>query len=94
MLDVDQMHEFAERGYVVIHYAISRDLVANASRAIDALVEREPPGDDVRGNHFYFPKAVSVSSLIALLTKSSAWSLAESLTGPRTLEVPWQVQVR
>ncbi len=93
MLDLNQLHEFAERGYVVIPHAISRDLLANASRAIDALVEHEPPDDDVRGNHFYFPKAVSVPSLNALLTKSSAWSIAESLTGPRTLEVQWQVQV-
>lgn len=71
----------------------SRDLVAHASRAIDALIKREPPGASVRGNHFYWLEAVSVPALIALLTGSPAWYLAESLTGPGTLEVPWQVQV-
>ncbi|MGH3840307.1 MAG: hypothetical protein ACRDS0_02510 [Pseudonocardiaceae bacterium] len=58
-------------------------MVANASRAIDDLIKREPPASDVRGHHFYWPKAVNVPSLIALLTTSPAWSLAESLTGPR-----------
>jgi len=70
-----------------------QDLVARASHTIDVLMEREPPGADVRGNHFYWPTAVNAPSLLALLTESPAFSLAESLTGPGTLEVPWQVQV-
>lgn len=93
MLDREQLQEFAGRGFVVVRQAISQDLVTAGSRTIDALMERKPPSADVRGNHFYWPKAVNVQSLIALLTKSPAFSLAESLTGPGTLEVPWQVQV-
>lgn len=93
VLHHEQLLQFATRGYVVIPQAIPADLVHKASRTIDALVTRRPPGADVRGNHFYFPNAVNVPSLLALLTESPAWSYAESLTGPGTLEVPWQVQV-
>ena len=93
MLDQDQIREFAERGFVVVPQAIPEEVVARASRTIDTLIEREAPGPDVRGNHFYFPESVNAPSLIALLTESPAFSLAESLTRPGTLEVPWQVQV-
>lgn len=93
MLDREQLREFAERGFVVAPQAVPQEPLARASRAIDALMEREPPGADVRGNHFYWPKAVNAPSLIGLLTGSPAFSLAEALTGPGTLEVPWQVQV-
>ncbi len=93
MLDQEQLHEFAARGFVVVPQVIPSDLVAAASRTINALIERDPPGADVRGNHFYFLEAVTVPPLIALLTESPAFALAESLTGPGTLELPWQVQV-
>jgi hypothetical protein len=93
VLDREQLREFAERGFVVAPQAVPQEPLARASRAIDALMEREPPGADVRGNHFYWPKAVNAPSLIGLLTGSPAFSLAEALTGPGTLEVPWQVQV-
>ncbi len=89
----EHLQEFAERGFVVIPQAVPQYLIAAGSRTIDALMERKPPSADVRGNHFYWPEAVNVPSLIALLTESPAFSLAESLTGPGTLEVPWQVQV-
>ena len=93
VLDREQLQEFAERGFVVIPQAVPRDLVARAATTIDALIERDPPGAEVRGNHFYWPEAANEPSLIALLTGSPAFALAESLTGPGTLEVPWQVQV-
>jgi hypothetical protein len=93
VLDHEQLREFAERGFIVIPHIVPPDLVAAGSRAIDRLMARLPPGPDVRGHHFYFPEAVRAPSLIGLLTESPAWSLAESLTGPGTLEVPWQVQV-
>jgi hypothetical protein len=93
VLDREQLQEFAERGFVVVPRAIPQDLVTAGSRTIDALMERKLPSAAVRGHHFYWPKAVNVPSLIALLTKSPAFSLAESLTGPGTLDVPWQVQV-
>lgn len=93
VLQHKQVLQFATHGYVVIPQAIPANLVHEASRTIDALVARRPPAADVRGNHFYFPHAVNVPPLLALLTESPAWSYAESLTGPGTLEVPWQVQV-
>lgn len=93
MLEPGQLREFAERGFVVIPQAVPAELVVAASRAIDALTEREPPGDGVKGNHFYFRPAADAPALMALLADSPAWSLAESLTGPETLDQPSQVQV-
>ncbi len=94
MLDQNQLREFAERGYVVIPQVIPADVLAAATRTIDAIVTAKPPAEEVRGQHFYFPEAAKVPSLAALLTGTPAWSCAESLTGGAgTLEVPWQVQV-
>jgi hypothetical protein len=93
VLDLEQLHEFAERGFVVVPQAASRELVAAASGVIDELIEARPPGPDVRGPHNYFPDSAQAPALLALLTKSPAFALAEGLTGPGTLEVPWQVQV-
>jgi ectoine hydroxylase-related dioxygenase (phytanoyl-CoA dioxygenase family) len=93
VLDEGQIREFAERGYVVIPQVIPADLLAAASRTIDRIVEAKPPGDDVRGQHFYFPDSAKVASLSALLTETAAWSYLESLTGAGTLAVPGQVQV-
>ncbi|MDI5968617.1 phytanoyl-CoA dioxygenase family protein [Streptomyces sp. SL13] len=93
MLDRGQLDEFAERGYVVVPQVVSRDLVGAASRAIDELIESAPPGPDVRGPHFYFPRTAQTPSLAALLMDSPALTTAESLTGIGSLEVPWQAQV-
>lgn len=87
------MAEFAERGLLVLPQVVGPDLVAEASRVIDELIDRKPPGPEVRGPHNYFPTAERAPALGALLTGSSAFALAESLTGPGTLEAPWQVQV-
>ncbi|HEY4023122.1 MAG TPA: phytanoyl-CoA dioxygenase family protein [Pseudonocardiaceae bacterium] len=93
MLDEGQVREFAERGYVVIPQVIPADLLAAASRTIDRIIEKKPPGAEVRGQHFYFPDTAKVPWLLALLTETAAWSYMESLTGADTLEVPRQVQV-
>lgn len=93
MPDQELLTEFAERGFVVVPGVVPPERVAAASQAIDVLTERRPPGPDVRGNHFYFPTTEEEPSLLALLTETPAWSIAESLTGPGTLEVPWQAQV-
>ena len=87
------MEEFAERGFLLLPRVVPPEVVAIAGRAIDGLIEDEPPGADVRGPYNYFPEAAQVPELAALLTGSPAFGLAEALTGPRTLEVPWQVQV-
>lgn len=93
VLDREQVQEFAERGFVVIPQAIPANLVDAASVRIDNLVAAEPPGETVSGPHFYFPDSTAVPELLALITRSGAWPLMESLTGEDSLEVPAQVQV-
>jgi hypothetical protein len=93
VLNRGQVEEFGERGFLLIPQAVPPGLVADASRVIDELIKREPPGADVRGPFNFFPEAVRVPELAALLTGSPAFGLAESLTGPGTLEAPGQVQV-
>jgi len=93
MLDREQVEQFAERGFLVLREVVPGDVVDAASRAIDELIARDPPGPDVRGPHNYIPWAADARALDALLMSSPAFGLAESLTGPGTLEVPWQMQV-
>lgn len=93
MLSREQLEEFAERGFLLLPRVIPPDVVAAAARAIDELIEREPPGAGARGPYNYFPEATRAPELAALLTGSPAFGLAESLTGAGTLEAPWQVQV-
>ena len=93
VLSRGQVEEFAERGFLVLPGVVPRELVQAAARALDQLIEREPPGDDVRGPFNYFPEAARAPELAALLMRSRAFGLAEALTGPGTLVAPWQVQV-
>jgi hypothetical protein len=93
MLSRGQLEEFAERGFLLLPQVVPCDAVVAASRAIDGLIERDPPGAEVRGPFNYFPEAVRAPELAALLTGSPAFGLAEALTGTGTLQVPWQVQV-
>ncbi len=93
MLDPEQLDEFAERGFLVLPGVVPADTVNAASAAIDELIRRDPPGPEVRGPYNYFPEAGQAPALAALLTGSPAFGAAESLTGPGTLEHPWQVQV-
>jgi hypothetical protein len=88
-----RLREFAERGFLVIPQVVPPESVVRATRTIDTMIERRPPGAEVRGHHFYFPEAVKVPALRDILTASPAWAYAESLTGAGTLEEPWQVQV-
>jgi hypothetical protein len=62
-------------------------------RWMDELIEWEPPGPGMREPHNYFPEAGQAPKLAMVLSGSPAFGLAESLTGPRTLEVPWRAQV-
>ena len=93
VLDEGQLEEFAERGFLVLPQVVPAEAVAAAARAIDGLIEHDPPGPQVRGPHNYFAAAAQAPALAALLTGSPAFGLAEALTGPGTLEAPWQVQV-
>jgi hypothetical protein len=92
-LDQGQLEEFAGRGFLLLPQVVPPDVVAAASAAIDKLIKHDPPGPQVRGPHNYFPEAKQAPALAALLTGSPAFGLAQALTGPDTLEVPWQVQV-
>jgi hypothetical protein len=93
VLNRGQIGQFAERGFLVLPRVVPPDVVAAASRAIDELIEREPPGPDVRGPRNYFRPTVEAPELAALLAGGPAFGLAESLTAPGTLEAPGQVQV-
>ena len=93
MLSRGQVGEFAVRGFLVLPGVVPRDLVSAAAKAIDGLIEREPPGADVRGPYNYFRASTEAPELAGLLTASPAFGVAEELTGAGTLEVPGQVQV-
>jgi hypothetical protein len=93
VLSAEQVEEFAARGFVVLPGVVPEDLVSAAAKAIDGLIEREPPGADVRGPYNYFRPTAEAPELAGLLTGSPAFGLAEELTGAGTLEVPGQVQV-
>ena len=51
--DREQVRTFARRGFVVVPQVVPQELLAQASRAIDELLGREPPPRQVRGHHFY-----------------------------------------
>jgi hypothetical protein len=93
VLDRGQLREFAERGFLLLRQVVPPDIVTAATQAIDELIGREPPGPGVRGPHNYFRPAAVAPELAALVAGSPAFGLAESLTGPGTLEAPGQVQV-
>jgi hypothetical protein len=93
VLSRGQVEEFAERGFLVLPQVVPPDAVTAAGRAIDELIEREPPGEDVRGPFNYFRAAAQVPAAAALLTGGPAFGLAEALTGTGTLVAPGQVQV-
>ena len=93
VLNQGQLEVFAERGFLVLPQAVPAAVVTAGSDAIDGMIEHDPPGPHVRGPYNYFAAAARIPALAALLTGSPAFGLAEALTGPGTLEVPWQVQV-
>ncbi len=93
MLTDAQIDEFAGRGFLVVPQVIPGYVLTQASRRIDEVVAANPPAADKRGQHFYFRPTADEPALLAPLTATSAFGLAEELTGARTLEVPGQVQV-
>ena len=93
MLDRGQLDEFTERGFLVLPRVVPPDVLADASQAVDELIECDPPGPEMRRPYNYFAETARVPALAALLAASLAFGLAESLTGTRTLDRPWQVQV-
>jgi hypothetical protein len=93
VLNRGQVEEFAERGFLLVRQVVPPEVASAAARAIDELVEREPPGTEVRGPFNYFRPAADAPEVAALLSGSPGFGLAEGLTGAGTLEVPGQVQV-
>jgi hypothetical protein len=93
VLSDGQVNEFAERGFVLVPQVVRGDVLARAARRIDEVVAADPPAADKRGNHFYFLPAKDEPALMAPLTGSPAFGLAEQLAGAGTLEVPCQVQI-
>jgi len=93
VLNRGQLEDFAQRGFLVLPGVVPQVVVDAAARAIDELIDREPPGADARGPFNYFPEAARAPELAALLTGSPAFGLAEALAGSGTLVAPEQVQV-
>jgi len=93
VLSDDQVGEFAERGFIVIPRVVPGDVLARAGQRIDEVVAADPPAPGQQGHHFYFLPADGEPALMAALTGSPAFGLAEELAGAGTLEVPPQVQV-
>jgi hypothetical protein len=91
VLERGEVDEFAARGFLVLRQVVPPEVVSAAALAIDEMVEREPPGAEVRGPFNYFRSAAEAPEVAALF--SGGLGLAEGLTGPGTLEVPGQVQV-
>jgi Phytanoyl-CoA dioxygenase (PhyH) len=93
VLTDEQIDEFAERGFVLVPQVVQGDVLAQAARRIDEVAAADPPVAGKRGSHFYFLETKDEPALMATLTGSPAFGLAEELAGTGTLEIPWQVQV-
>ena len=94
VISTDQIRSFAERGYVVVPNAVPKPLIEAAHKAIDDLIQRNPPPAERRGFHFYWEAPSSnADPLVALLQESHAVELATSLVTPLQLMKPSQVQV-
>ena len=93
VLTEEQISEFTERGFVVIPQVVHSDVLSGAARRIDEVFAADPPVAGKRGNHFYFLETRTEPALLAPLTSTAAFSLAEELTGAGTLKTPWQVQI-
>ncbi|MDI2124550.1 phytanoyl-CoA dioxygenase family protein [Yinghuangia seranimata] len=87
-----QVAEFAERGYVVVRGAVASDTVAAVNAFVDRLLVGEPLASDVRGPANRFPRTEELAELEDLVA-TSVLPAAEALTGPGTLELPWQTQI-
>jgi ectoine hydroxylase-related dioxygenase (phytanoyl-CoA dioxygenase family) len=60
---------------------------------VNDIIEHSPPGPDIRGPHNFFLELAEVPSLLALHVDSPVIALAEQLTEPGSLTMPWRVQV-
>ena len=93
VLTDEQINEFAERGFFLVPQVVQGSALARAAQRIDEVAVADPPAAGKHGSHFYFLETKAEPALIAPLTRTAAFSLAEELAGAGTLEIPWQVQI-
>jgi hypothetical protein len=93
VLTETQIVEFVQRGYIVIPHAVPEDVLQKAAHRVDQITAEDPPAADKQGAHFHFMETTGEPDLLATLTDSHAFDLAEELVGRGSLDVPWQVQI-
>ena len=93
-LDVEQLRALGRNGYVVVPSVVESDLIDAALQEIDCLVSQKPPPPDHTGHLFFWCDDVAPPNpLLACLTSSPAFTLAESAIAPNRLNMPTQIQV-
>src|SRR5262249_46637148 len=93
-LSESEQREFGIRGYVVIRDVIPPAILAEASRAIERLVDEQPPPEGHVGHHFYWLSSHDDGPLPALFYDTPLRSLANSLVSQGKIERAFdQVQV-
>jgi hypothetical protein len=90
-IDEAKLSEFAERGYLLLHGVVPRNLIDDASQSIDDLIAEQPPPMGAQGH--FFPIVTNVEKFLPVLLQSSAFALAESLVGAGRLTIPKEAQV-
>jgi hypothetical protein len=93
VLTDEQINQFAKRGFVLVPQVVHGGVLARAGQRIDQIVAADPPAADKHGSHFYFLETKAEPALVAPLTSTAAFSLAEELAGAGMLDIPWQVQI-
>jgi hypothetical protein len=93
MLTRKQTQVFAEDGYVVVPQVIPNDQIETARQEIQQRIQQKPPPAEHRGPYFYFLTDELPDPLTALLFRTPAMSLAESLIAPGRFEPPDPIQI-
>src|SRR5262245_34797186 len=86
-LSEPELREFGIRGYVVVRDVIPPDILAAASRAIEHLVDEQPPPEGHVGHHFYWLSPSDGGPLPALFYDTPLRNLAQSLVSPGEIEI-------
>jgi phytanoyl-CoA dioxygenase PhyH len=93
-LSETELREFGAHGYVVIRDVIPPAILAAASRAIERLINEQPPPEGHVGQHFYWLSSTDGSPLPALFHDTPLHGLAQSLVAPGEIEIAFdQLQV-
>ncbi len=93
-LSEDQLRSFGEGGCIVLRGVIDDALLAAADAEIEALSSSAPPPAGLTGKHFWFTPPAQLPACAATFFGSPARAIAEELTAPLALELPFDhVQV-